>query len=740
MKQFGFLLTTLCLLCASSVYAEEYSGTLGDNLSWTLDTETGKLIVSGNGDMVYNENEEAPWYNYRTYITDITISDGITSIQDNAFFGHENLASVSIANSVTSIGKYAFERCEKLASVTLPESLTEIKEGTFYYCSALKSITIPESVTKIGDRAFSISSLTEIIIPDNVRLIGEHAFSSGNNILILENAVISHGVTSIDANAFQQSDMYTCDMVIPSTVTYTGTHIFFYSSINSLYIASNVIGDKLLNNTNIRTGCINLLTETPPTISSSAFYNTYISSIKVPQGCADTYKAADVWSGYNIQEFSDEEQAFYTSYKQLEAAVEEFDKKNLANNRYFVEGEDFSYYISCNDPDMFEGSIEALFDGDNSTFFHSNWHGTNEQTHYIQIDLDGKKSDNIAFSYITRNAQNDFPQAFELQAAVDGVNFTTIKQFDGLPQTADTEWTSGEIALEQEYSHFRINVQCERTYFHMAEFAFSLNSSSDAERGSIYNTDEFNSLREYISEAKQMLGTVSFTAEESADMIKKLNDTYTAALNATVSEPRTFDLTVTQAGYATLFLDYPVGIPEGVEAYTADRIEGIYLKMNPVTNIIPRKTGVIIKAEAGTYTFTENNAAYSAIGRNMLSGTIEDAYITPYAGSTCYVLSVVNGIAGMYRTGLNANGAFKNNANKAYMTVAEIYVEDDTADTSDPSTQLSTGYRFDFAGTTGIEDIDTEHVAPVYYDLSGRRVENPAKGIYIVNGKKVLVK
>ena len=44
-------------------------------------------------------------------------------------------------------------------------------------------------------------------------------------------------------------------------------------------------------------------------------------------------------------------------------------------------------------------------------------------------------------------------------------------------------------------------------------------------------------------------------------------------------------------------------------------------------------------------------------------------------------------------------------------------------------------------GTTGLENVKVEIVNDnVYYDLSGRRVENPAKGIYIQNGKKVYVK
>ena len=44
------------------------------------------------------------------------------------------------------------------------------------------------------------------------------------------------------------------------------------------------------------------------------------------------------------------------------------------------------------------------------------------------------------------------------------------------------------------------------------------------------------------------------------------------------------------------------------------------------------------------------------------------------------------------------------------------------------------------AGETAIEEVKNEVVVEGIYDLSGRRVENPVKGLYIINGKKVLVK
>ena len=206
-------------------------------------------------------------------------------------------------------------------------------------------------------------------------------------------------------------------------------------------------------------------------------------------------------------------------------------------------------------------------------------------------------------------------------------------------------------------------------------------------------------------------------------------------------EPEGHSLAVSAAGYATMYLDKAVGIPEGVEAYTANRVEGDYLKMQAVEDVIPANTAVIIKAEEGNYLFAYSDETPEAISDNLLRGTVADTYVKPQSGSVAYVLSMVDGLVGMYRAKLKADGTFKNNANRAYMLLSELNVGDGNLDTSDPGSQLSNGYRFDFSGTTAIESVETESTAPaVYYDLSGRRVENPAKGIYIVNGKKVYIK
>lgn len=82
-------------------------------------------------------------------ISEIIISEGVTSIGYNAFYECENLESVTLPNSLKVIGSNAFFGCKSLHNIAIPNGVTEIGEGAFAGCESLKNITIPDSVTSI---------------------------------------------------------------------------------------------------------------------------------------------------------------------------------------------------------------------------------------------------------------------------------------------------------------------------------------------------------------------------------------------------------------------------------------------------------------------------------------------------------------------------------------------------------------------------------------------------------------
>ena len=107
-----------------------------------------------------------------------TIPDGVTVIEQYAFYCNSKLTSVTIPSSVTSIGENAFQHCTGLTSITIPNGVISIGNFAFGSCTGLKSITIPSSVTSIGESAFQFcSKLTIIYIPNGIS-IGSDAIPS----------------------------------------------------------------------------------------------------------------------------------------------------------------------------------------------------------------------------------------------------------------------------------------------------------------------------------------------------------------------------------------------------------------------------------------------------------------------------------------------------------------------------------------------------------------------------------
>ena len=154
------------------------SGTCGDNLTWSLDSD-GLLTISGSGDMSnYSNSDETSYtYYYGKKIKNVVIESGVTSIGMNAFVECSNLTSIQIANTVKSIGVCAFMGCSSLKTISLPYGITSIQSNTFWR-SGLTDIKIPNSVTTVESCAFGNSpNLERVTIPDSVTSVGEYVFA-----------------------------------------------------------------------------------------------------------------------------------------------------------------------------------------------------------------------------------------------------------------------------------------------------------------------------------------------------------------------------------------------------------------------------------------------------------------------------------------------------------------------------------------------------------------------------------
>lgn len=188
-------------------------------------------------------------------------------------------------------------------------------------------------------------------------------------------------------------------------------------------------------------------------------------------------------------------------------------------------------------------------------------------------------------------------------------------------------------------------------------------------------------------------------------------------------------LTIAANDYTTLCLPFNVKLPEGsaVKAYYASAAAGDVLKLTEITGIIPANQGVILQntdAAEAVIKLTITTEEATTLTDNKLEGVT--AKREGYTALSNYVLADKNGTTGFYKANFTSIAA-----NKAYLPVANV--------------QNAQGVMMAFSfgdEVTGIDNVNAAApAAKKYYDLQGRRVLYPAKGIFVTeDGQKVLFK
>lgn len=200
---------------------------------------------------------------------------------------------------------------------------------------------------------------------------------------------------------------------------------------------------------------------------------------------------------------------------------------------------------------------------------------------------------------------------------------------------------------------------------------------------------------------------------------------------------------ISEAGYGTYYSSKAYTMPKGVKGYTITGNEGTSLVMNEAYaagDVVPAKTALVVEGAANKYytLVAESTESTPADADNKLHGS--DEAETTYVDGTdvkYYKLSYNNegNNLGFY-WGSENGAAFTNGAHKAYLAL-------------NSETLLSQSRGFSLADlahgvTTGINTtVKSATQSNFIYDLNGRRINSlngAAKGVYIMNGQKVLVK
>lgn len=266
-------------------------------------------------------------------------------------------------------------------------------------------------------------------------------------------------------------------------------------------------------------------------------------------------------------------------------------------------------------------------------------------------------------------------------------------------------------------------------YLYMDETHTSFNVSADRQDGDTWTVEP------------QADGTVKITnvLREKFIQYSTEHESYGAYTDEQGIKPSLYvknSIEVNEDGYATAYSDNAVILPEGLQAAVITGVADGKLTIDYRYNsgdVIPAGTAVLVKGEAGAHDYNLATSDEQAVAGNLLKGAASDV-ATEGDGCLFYMLSYDANHQNLgFYWAAEDGAAFTSKAGKAYLALPQA------------ASAGVTGYALD--GTpVGIDQATTDAQAPaVIYTVDGRLVQQTdvkdlPKGLYIVNGKKVIIK
>ena len=669
-----------------------------------------KKITVADGSQLQSINKEA--FNGCKDLEEFTFegSSTLNKIQKDAFSGDDKLKSFVIPEKVTVLERGAFNGASGLETITFkqPATMTIIGEGAFQGAQALKKIELPSTVTTISKDAFNTcSSLTEIVVPASVTSIdptgfqecaklekftvdkNNNVYSSVDGFLLSKDKTILKSFPPAKANTY-----YT---MLPPTIETIGKQAFYYvQALENVTIPEKV--KKIEDFAFDRVGNLNtiaFLGKTPITnVAPSAFNPANVDKSKIDLSVRKDAKAAfdndALWSQFRTRVIS-----FF----------KETNGTGNGTTEYFLLSQK-AVMIVGTEADVYTYVVEPTVTDDNGKTYQVRLWGDyamNDNTTNIQEVVFKNTLDYVGLDAFKKN---------------DGSSTVKRIYFTATVPTKDMSATKWEyIDNSGNYTQKEFE-PCLKVYVKKsAENAYKTATGWDryADQTSYKIPGEIKIAHWYGTFAREFDADLGIYAREN-----------------------------NEAGRIGAFITQTAGMSTETDATGVQTTKFIMKSINyGNTNVtdydyVPAETGVLLESRSGASTPADfyyaigekDNVSYS-LSNNIMEGvTVKDTKKQSSTSDPIFAMTTA-GIFKPLKIGTDRTIPVHKAVARPKVTLSAsakvMFVFDD-------------GENHNIVNA--IETVENNNVVDnnAYYNLQGQRVENPQHGVFIHNGKKVILK